>query len=199
MNFSNALYPAIILLVALVSVTTGFRRGITMQLASVLGLAFGAVASRILTLEMSQTFQWGMHLSQAEEFTDFTSNLVWASLIYTVVFWIFHITAPILKSALSIFSIGIFNRLLGAFFSLFANLLWLSIVLNLLLCINPESGLLRYESANDGNLVAAVMEITPAVLGCNGAEDFAHFNQLKEAKSISCNFNPSGSVIITNG
>lgn len=186
---SNLIYLIIVLTVAFYSLVYGFRKGITGQLSSLLGFAFGAVSARILTPDFIDWFQWTSKFCQAPEFREFTSNLVCGVVIYFVVFEICLVFTSILRKALSVFRTGMFNRLLGGVFSLFKNLLWLSIILNLFLCFSDESRLLRYETSNDGNLIAAVMAMTPAILGCYGAEDFAHFHQLREAKSISCNFN----------
>ncbi|MCH5230433.1 MAG: CvpA family protein [Muribaculaceae bacterium] len=183
---ANVIYLLLVLAVALVSLAGGFRHGITRQLASLLGFAFGAVAARVLTPEFVGSFQWAGRLSQAEEFKDLTTDLLCAATIYFVVYWLFSLLSPIFRWAMAAIETGIFNRLLGAFFSMVKNLLWLSICLNILLCLQTESGLIRYEKANDGNPVAAVMAMTPAILGCYGAEDFAHFHQLREAKKISC-------------
>ena len=92
---------------------------------------------------------------------------------------------------MSVIPTGMFNRLVGAFFSMTSSLLWLSIVFNLILFIHPDSGLLSYEKSDDGNMVALVMALTPAILGCPGADDFAHEVQLRKAATISCNFNKS--------
>ena len=194
MDLLNLFYFIIVFLVAFVSIATGFRRGMTNQIASLLGFAFGAVAAKVLTPQFSLYFLWVEHISPDPDFNEFAVNLVCSVSIYAVVYWIFAIFSNILRVALSVFEIGMLNRLLGSFFSLLKNLLWLSIFLNLLICFKSESELLRYERANDGNLIAAVMELTPAILGCYGGEDFAHFHQLKEAKLIShqyvpCNIN----------
>lgn len=196
---SNIGYLAIVLVVAFLSLAIGFRRGITSQLASLLGFGFGAVASRILAPEVADWFVWVHKYSPAPEFNEFAVNLVSGSVIYFVVFWIFSLLSGLLRGAMSVFEVGMFNRLLGAFFSMVKNLLWVSIFFNLLICFRPSSDLLRYEMSNDGNLVATVMWLTPAILGCYGGEDFAHFHQLKEAKTISCNFKSLENVIIKNG
>ena len=188
-------YPILILVVAIYAIVSGFRKGLTGQLASLLGLGFGAVAARVFTPVYADSFQWTSQVSQAPEFSDFSSNLVCGVVIYFVVFWLFSILSPFFNLAMRFIEVGILNRLVGAAFSLLVNLLWVSILFNLILCFSASSGLLRYERADDGNLVAAVMAITPAVIGCYGADDFAHFNQLKEAKSISCNFNMNYNVI----
>lgn len=195
----NIIYFVAVLIVAFWAVVSGFRKGITHQIASLLGFAFGAVAARILTPEFSQHFSWVTPLSQSPEFQEFSTNLVCAVCIYIVVFVLFYIFSGILQWILATIPVGMFNRILGSVFALTKNLLWLSIVFNLLLCFSSESELLRYERANDGNLMAAVMSMTHTFLGCDGAEEFAHFYQLKEAKSISCNFNKDNNVIIKNG
>lgn len=199
---ADGFYLGLVLLVALLSLAFGFRRGITKQLASLLGVAFGAVTARVLTPDWWASFHWVDPFAPDPMFADYAANLVCASTVYFVVFWLFCLLSKILNGALSVFETGIFNRILGAVFMLIKNLLWVSMFLNFLICFKPDSGLLRYERASDGNLVSAVMELCPAFLGCYGAEDFAHFHQLKEAKSISCakirNFNDNINVILTN-
>lgn len=190
------IYPFLILMVAFVSIVSGFRKGFTRQISSLLGFGFGAVAARVLTPMFSPSFQWATSFSQAEEFHEITVNLVCGAAIYAAVYLMFAVTSPLMRLLLSAIRVGMFNRIAGGFFSLLKNLLWLSIAMNLLLCLMPQSGLLRFQRAGDGNLVAAVMALTPGILGCYGGEDFAHFHQLKEAKTISCNFRTRGNVIM---
>ena len=185
----NGLYLFLVILVAFAAIFAGFRKGITGQIASLLGFGFGAVAARIVAPQITDRFEWVKTFTLAPEFNEFAVNLVTAIVVYTIIFWIFSIFSKILQGALSVFNVGMFNRLLGGFFSLVKNMLWLSIFFNLLICFSSSCGLLQYERANDGNLVAAVMDLTPSILGCYGGEDFAHFHQLKEAKSISFNYN----------
>lgn len=208
----NGFYLLLVLIVAFAAIIAGFRKGITRQTGSLLGLAFGAVASRIFTPVFSDSYEWVDMLTPAPEFNEYAQNLVCSVVIYAVCFLFFSFILRIINRALSVIEIGILNRLLGAFFSLVKNLLWLSIFFNLLICFGKSSRLLYYEKANDGNPVAGVMAIAPAILGCYGGEDFAHFHQLKEAKSISRNeietkpslytytghnFNPFFNVILT--
>lgn len=195
----NALYFVAVLIVAIFAIISGFRKGITNQLSSLLGFSFGVVSARIFTPEFAQYFEFCASISQAQEFADITVNLICAVIIYVVIYGFFSIFSGILRQAVAVFDVGILNRILGSCFSLVKNLLWLSIILNLALCMSEKSDLLRYEKANDGNLVAAVMAMTTTFLGCYGAEDFAHFYQLKEAKSISCNFNREINVISRKG
>lgn len=192
----SAIYVCLVIFVALWAAADGFRKAMTRQLARLLGFAFGVVGARVLTPHIPEYFEWVRPWSQAPEFAEISVNLVCAVAIYCCFYALFSLISPLLNRALAVVYVGIFNRIAGAFFSLVKNLMWLSIALNLLLCFSPKSGLLVYEKANDGNPVAAVMALAPGLLGCYGAEDFALFNQLKQAKTISCNFTPPSSVIL---
>lgn len=182
---TNAIYLGLILIVALFSLAIGFRRGITGQISSLLGFAFGAVAARVLTPQFVDGFRWTTGISHNEDLSDFTAHLICASVIYFVVYFLFTLLGPVLRAAMSVFETGIFNRILGSVFCMIKNMLWLSIALNIYLCVTPRIELIEYERANDGNLVAAVMDMTQEILGCSGAEEFVHYHQLREAKKIS--------------
>lgn len=184
----GALFLLIVLIVAGFSLVGGFRSGFTSQTASFLGLIFGAVCARVFSAEFSDSFQWASLFTVSEDIGPYAANLVCSVIVYCVVFAFFSLFSWILRNALSVIPKGMFNRLLGAFFALAKNLLWVSIFFNLILCFNNQNALLEYERAADGNLVSSVMALAPALLGCYGAEDFSHFYQLEDAKSISHNF-----------
>ena len=194
-----ALYMLLVIGVGSYSLARGFRWGITRQLATLLGCAFGAVGSRILTPEFYMSFLWVKNIIPATEFVKSGACLLCGAVIYSVIYWLFSLLSGLLRGVMAVFEVGMFNRLLGAFFCCIKNLLWVSIFFNLLLCFSSSSELLQFERANDGNLVGAVMSMTPAILGIPGAADFSHIEQLREAKKISCNFNGTGSVIWIEG
>lgn len=192
----NTIYLTVILFMAAFSAVIGFRRGFTGQLASLLSLAFGAVGSRILTPRFAPSFEPWVSDVLHEPFVGFSSELFCAVCIYIFIYALFSFFTGILNGAVSVFRVGMFNRLSGSFFCIFKNLLWVSIAYTVILSLNPESGLLKYARQNDGNVISAVMELTPAILGCNGANDLAHLIQMKEAAKISCNFPRKQCVII---
>ena len=178
-------YPGIVLAVALVATIYGFRKAFTGQISSLLGFAFGAVSARVFTPRLESGVATWISGWCDPDFIAFVANMICAVGIYSCVFLLFSLTSGIFRGAFSVFEVGMFNRIAGAFFSLVCNLLWLSIFLNLYLCLSPGSGLMRYEISDDGNMVAAVMAFTPRVLGCVGADDFAHKVQLQKAATIS--------------
>ena len=195
---ATGIYMILTVIVAVAAIIYGFWRGITGQIAFVLGFAFGIVASRVFTPMLLPYFTPRVSFMVEPYYCDFAAQAFCATSIYIVVFLLFSLTNKIFNGALSVFEVGMFNRLVGAFFSLTACLLGLSIFFTLLLCVNPDCGLLNYEKSGDGNMAAAVMDITPALLGCEGADEFAHLVQLRQAAYISCNFNTLPNVIYKN-
>lgn len=192
----NGIYQALVLIVAFLGIIYGFRRGITGQLASLLGFGFGAVCARVFTPVYSESFvPWAEKIFDPH-YVEIAASLLCGVCIYFVVYFIFSIASGVLRGALSVFQVGMFNRLVGAFFSLTCSLLWLSIALNLLMSMNPDSALMKYEKSDDGNMVAAVMGMTSSILGCCGAEELAHAVQLEKASAISRNFKGIENVII---
>lgn len=195
---ATGFYMIMTVIVAVAAIIYGFWRGITGQISFVLGFAFGVVASRIFTPVLLPYFTPRVSFLVDPYYSDFAAQAFCATSIYIVVFLLFGLTTKIFRGALSVFDVGMFNRLVGAFFSLTAALLGLSIFFTLLLCVNPDCGLLSYEKSGDGNMAAAVMDITPSLLGCQGADEFAHLVQLRQAATISCNFNTFPNVIYKN-
>ena len=195
---NNLAYAVLVLVVALWSIFRGFRLGITRQLSSLLGLAFGSVCARVFTSQYCMYADKLVRGIAEPHYVGLVSNLVCAVCIFIIVFLLFNLTKGIFRRIMSVFHVGILNRMIGSFFCLVCNLLWLSIFFNLLICLRPDSGLMLYEKSDDGNMIAAVMAMTPAILGCRGAEDYAHEVQLREASTISRNYNESESVIIIN-
>lgn len=193
---ASGFYMILAIAVALAAIIYGFWRGLSGQLASLLGFAFGIVAARIFTPEFHFYFKDFVSVFVEEPYEELAANAFCASAIYIATFLLFNLFSPILRGALSVFDVGILNRIAGALFSLTAALLLVSIFFTLLLCVNPDCGLLNYEKSDDGNLAAAIMDMTPAFLGCQGADELAHLVQLQQAATISYNFNDPQNVII---
>ena len=192
---ADVVYPALVLIVSILGIIYGFRRGITGQISSLLGFGFGAVCARVFAPRYASSIEpWISSISEPY-FLPLVTNLLCASGLFIFVYAFFSLSSSIFRDAMSVFEIGMFNRLVGTFFSLTISLLWLSIILNICIALFPDSSLMKYEKSDDGNMVAVVMALTPSILGCYGADDFAHRVQLKHAKTISCNFKHRENVI----
>lgn len=188
-------FQLIILLISAFGVVRGFRKGFTLQISRVLGFGFGIVCARIFSTDFSQFLLATFSSIRNSSFPEFVSSFLSGIIIYVIVYCIVSRFTGVVKSAVSIFPVGMFNRIAGSFFFLIDSLLWLSIILNLILCINPDSKLIRYAGADDGNIVEIVLSMTSGLLGCPDTGDLVHLLQLREAKKISFNIDNGFSVI----
>ena len=194
---SDLLYHILIFAVAFIALSKGFKSGFTGQVCGILGFAFGIVCAHIFSPQGESFYRMILPGIRNCVGASFIYSLLSAVSIYAIVFYIFKAFTKVLRSAMEVFHVGMLDSILGAAFSLVKYLLVLSIFLNLLLCVSPNSTLMKYARADDGNIVEGVVLLAPALLGCFSAEDLSHILQLMEAKKISCN-RSSQPVVIKN-
>lgn len=171
--------------VAVVAVVRGFRLGLVRQTASVLGLAFGVVGTRVLrpaAEELIDGFLPGIASSWDGPFL--VATLASVSL-YGLLYGLFCLGGRPLQWLFRPFGGGAFDAVLGSAFGLLKWLLALSLAFNLLLCVSPDSRMLDACASDDGNLFEAVALIAPALLGGEDAGELAHRRQIRDARSIS--------------
>lgn len=198
-TMGDAIYHIIVIAVAGLAVIKGFRSGFTGQVSGILGFAFGTVCAHVFDAEAEALMRALLPGLQGTPGSSFIYSVTSAVVVYVAVYLLFRMFTKVLRSAMQVFYVGMLDSLLGAAFCLVKYMLVVSIVYNLILCVNPSSSLLRYASADDGNVVECVMLLAPGLLGCGSVEDLAHILQLKEARKISCNITPEAGVIYTNG
>lgn len=193
---SDATYHIIAITVAAIAIIKGFRSGFTGQVSGVLGFAFGTVCAHVFDDQAEEFVRAVLPGIDGSLGAPYIYSVLSAAMVYVLVFMAFRIFTRVLRSAMQVFYVGMLDRLLGSVFCLAKYMLVLSIIYNLILCINPSSLLLKYATAEDGNIVEAVMMLAPGLLGCYSYEDLSHLIQLREAKKISCNINYGIDVII---
>ncbi|MBD5231787.1 MAG: CvpA family protein [Bacteroidales bacterium] len=180
-------YMLILILVLLYAVWRGWRTGLVHQLSGVLGIAFGIVCARIFCDPVSQ---WIVAHSPklAEGFAaEYRLHILASALIFAGVYLAFKLIAGVLKSAMSVLHVGVFNSMAGAAFSLLKWVMIMSVVYNLILALSPQGTLANYCDDGDGNLVEVVMSAAPALMDTCGPDDLEHMRRMEEAKSISKN------------
>lgn len=191
----GGIYQLIIVCVGAFALAKGFRRGFTGQISGLLGLGFGAVFAMLFAPEVEVSLAEIFSEKINFPFPPFLYGIVASSLIYFAVYLAVRFLTGVIRNLMRSLHIGMLDRLFGSAFCLFKYLMVVSIVYNLILCIKPDSSLLEYSKAADGNLVQDVLMLAPAVLGCFNADDLSHAMQLLDAKKISCNFNAREDVI----
>ncbi len=196
---SDASFHIIAITVAAVAIIKGFSSGFTRQVSGVLGFAFGTVCAHVFDSQVEEILRMLLPWLRRSVGGAFIYSVVSSAIIYSVVFTLFRSFTRVLRSAMQVFYVGMLDKLLGAGFCLMKYMLGLSIVYNLILCVDPTSRLMKYATARDGNIVEVVMMLAPGLLGCHSYEDLSHLIQLKEAKKISCNINNASDVIEDKG
>lgn len=187
----DALFHIIALCVAALGVLRGYRRGLTGMVTCVLGMAFGIVCSHIFIEGATSVIMEWLPNGVRTRGTHYLASNLGAGMIFFIVYALFKSVTGVIRQAMENVGTGLLDSLIGAGFCLINYMLMLSIAYNILVGLNPESALMRYGRADDGNISSVVMSLAPATLGSCSFSDFAHEEQLREAKKISLNlFNP---------
>ncbi len=182
---SDLAYHIIVVAVAAVAVVRGFREGLTGQVCGVLGFAFGVVSARVFGGEAEGALRAMMPGLDGHIWSGFVYSQLACCCVYIVVYLLFRLLTGALKSAMSVFEIGILDSVFGSVFCLLKYMVIVSVAFNLLICVNPESRLVDYTEASDGNVVEAVVMLAPSLIGSLDADDLAHRLQLEAARKIS--------------
>lgn len=192
---SEAIFHLIVIMVAAYALIRGFRQRFTGQLASLLGIAFGAVSARVFMIPVMAWLMEQFPGFRAQVGAPFIYSVFAVSIVYVASYLLFSLLSKILRSAMSVLNTGILDCIFGSFLSMTKYLLALSIAYNLMVCFNTSLPLVKYAEDSDGNVVEGVMLICPAFLGSYSVDYLAHLLQLQEAKKISYNLLPSQNVI----
>lgn len=187
----ETVYHIIVIAVAAYAVIKGFQKGFTGQISGILGFAFGTVCAHVFEPEAEALFRSIFPGIRNAVGSAFIYSVLSAVSVYCLVYLAFKIFTKVLRSAMQVFYVGMLDAIMGAMFCLLKYMVIVSIAYNLILCINPSSTLLKYASADDGNVVEAVVLLAPGLLGCGSVYDLAHLLQIRDAKSISCILTPS--------
>lgn len=192
-HLTDMAYHILALAIGAWAIVRGFRKGITRQMCGLLGFAFGIVSARILAEPGEAAARSIMPAFDGPVGDRFIYSIASGAAIFTLVFFIFRWTTASIGRALQAIDTGVLDSLLGSGFHLAKSLLFLSVAFNGLVCLNPQSRLMKYASDSDGNVVEAVMQFAPAVLGCMSFDELSHAFQLEDARKISQNlYQPQG-------
>lgn len=181
----EAIYHILVIVVALVAMLRGFRKGLTRQVSGILGFVFGIVAARTLGPDfevwlMGWVPKFYEPVGKSFFFSTLSYGLIWSGCLL-----VFSTLTKILNIVLGYLPVGIMNSIAGAAFTLLKYLMFLSLLFDLAICRPQESPLMHCVRHDDGNLVDCVVRLAPAILGSMSAEDYALKVQLWEARDIS--------------
>lgn len=183
----DTLFHIIALCMAALGVLRGYRRGLTGMVTCVLGMAFGIVCAHIFMEGATSLFIKLLPYGARTRGALYLASNLGGGLVFFTVYLLFKSVTGVIRQAMEHVGTGLLDSLIGAAFCLINYMLMLSIVYNIFVGLNPESSLMRYGKADDGNISSVVMSLAPAALGSCSFSEFAHEEQLREAKKISFN------------
>ena len=182
---SVVIYHIVAIALCVLAIFRGYQRGLMRQTSAVLGMVFGVVCARIFG-PMCVDFFMGILPGFLHGFnSSFIFATLSAGVIYTLVYIIVKLITGVLNLAFRVFSSGILNSIVGSLFCLLKYLVFISIIYNFIVDVNPESDLLKIARDHDGNVIEGVMLVAPAMLGFPDAEELGYRLQLERAKEIS--------------
>lgn len=179
------LYHLIAIIVLILGVTKGYRKGFFRQLPLFIGFCFGVVCARLFSEPVMDTICNLVPSVNSRVECDYVCSVIARGLVFLFVYEVFSICTAFLRLFFRRFNSGVLDSLGGMVFTAVRYLLILSIILNWFLCVRPRGELLKYAKSDDGNIIEEVMLIAPGILGGESVEDLAHTLQLEDAKCIS--------------
>lgn len=182
---TDLFFHLIVICIAALGIYKGYRSGFVRQVPALIGLCFGVLCSYIFRFPVEEYISGIMAWEKNKVECGFVTSNVSCALIFLIVSSLFQILTTPLKFFLSIFETGMLDSIAGALLGLLRYTLLVSIFLNILLCFNIDSRLLKYARSDDGDIVHETMLLAPWFLGSESIDDLVHKIQLEEAKTIS--------------
>ena len=158
----------LILLIFIISIIYGLRRGVFSQLGSVGGVIVGIIACRLFSGPVTDLFT-----GDNPDPNDLYVSGVFANvLIFIVGFIAARLVAHLIKSVSNSLHLTIFDRIAGALFSLFEWFLIFSLLLNIWQAFRPDIDITSGSRIADGRAAKAVVDFAPKILGSETFKDF---------------------------
>ena len=148
----------VLLIVFVVSVVLGFRKGVIVQAGSLGGIILGVLLCHLFGARCA-AFIAG---SGAPTYID---NVLGNIIVFIVGYLSVRAVAHFFKQLTHALALGGLDRIAGAIFSLFQWMLVLSILLNLWHMVKPSTNFLAMSTLGNGHAIEAVMGLAPALLG----------------------------------
>lgn len=158
----------LILLIFIVSIIYGLRRGFIMQLGSVGGVLVGIVACRIFSESVTRFFA-----GDSPDANDMYVSGVFACVLLFIVGYIAaRLVARLVETVTNTLHLTVFDRIAGALFSLFEWFLVFSLLLNIWQAFRPDIDITSGSRLAGGRAAAAVVDFAPKVLGSETFKEF---------------------------
>lgn len=164
-----------IVIVLIVALIFGLRKGFIKQIGSLLGIAMGILACRLFGGVLSDYFA-----GQNPDPTDlYISGIFTNIILFAAGFLLALLVAKALKSVTNTVGLSFFDRLGGALFSIFEWFFILSLIFNFWQALRPGTDIMKNSEMLDGVPAKVIMDLAPVVIGSQTAQTmFDKFNQI---------------------
>lgn len=153
----------LLIVVFVISVIYGVRRGVILQLGAVGGIVIGIVACRVITPLLCE---WLLHVdADADSQGAYVDTVIVNIVVFMVAYFGTRLVSRALNNAVRVLHLKPIDRICGAIFSLFEWMLGLSLLLNVANVIMPGAHIPERSKLSGGRAIEAVMDLAPDILG----------------------------------
>lgn len=153
----------LLILIVIAGIVLGYRRGILAQCASLLGVILGIIMCRVFAGPLADSF-----ISPADtEHTRVTTTILCYVLIFMACYIAMRMLSGTIRSIVSTLHLGVFDNIGGAVFKSLEWLLALSLLLNVLQAVLPDTHIHSSRPALD----RFVYDFGPKVIGSGVVQD----------------------------
>lgn len=188
LRYMEVMYQLLTVVVLAAGCLGGIRRGISGQMASVLGAAFGiggvAVAGPMVTEWVIRTWPF---LATASPLPRYLPEALSSALVYVGIYLLLLSLGPALNIIFRPLGRGAVNMVIGGVWGIAKWAMLLSLLFNVLIGLSHDSSLLKASKQGDGNLASAVMLLAPALTGTCNCDDLAYAIQMEQARAFDRN------------
>lgn len=149
----------VILILFIVSVAYGFRKGIVVQAGALGGLILG-----VLLCHIGDDYIATLIAGEGVD-PNYVDRIMANIILFLAGYLSVRIVAHFFKTMLKTLSLGAIDRIVGALFSCFEAMLVFSLVLNLWLVIKPSTNFQAISTIGNGHAIDAIVALGPALLG----------------------------------
>lgn len=164
-----------IILIAVMSILYGIKRGMLAQLGSLAGIIAGIILCRLLGGSLSETFAGNNPTADDVYISGVFTNLT----LFVIGFAGVKIFAGFLKDITHSMMLSTFDRIGGGIFSFFEWFFFLSLLLNAWQAINPDRPIIESARTLRGAPAKFIMDLAPRVAGSETAHIlFSRLNEI---------------------
>lgn len=159
----------LIVVVFIISLIYGVRRGVVVQLGSVGGVLLGIVACHLFCDDLAKLLAG----SNPDANDAYISGVFAAVILFITAYFLARIVAHLIKGITHTLRLSALDRIGGAVFSIFEWFFVFSLLLNIWQAFRPDIDVTKDSKIADGRAAAAVVDFAPKVLGSETYRDLA--------------------------